>query len=197
MNRGAPIQTYIQACLHPTSKCTHTHTHKQMRVGERRTGSGLGLNHAFFSSNMAMRLIPQPPECARLACESADLPGWQRRGLPDARRAPGPRVRERVQRRSGDKVWESQHGCGASPTLTQLGKPFQSGEMSTCRSARSLPIHSRWVMATPSRPCRCRLAWYLLKFLCSGLFSFVSCLFSEVSECKRRRSGRPERRHAG
>lgn len=57
------MQTYIQASLRPTLNFLS----KQMCVSERRTDSGLGLTHAFFSNNMAMWLIPQPPECAR-AC---------------------------------------------------------------------------------------------------------------------------------
>lgn len=47
------------------------------------------------------------------------------------------------------------------------------------RSALSLPHSlSLWLTAAPSQPCRCRLVWYLLKFLCSGPLSLVSLLLT-------------------
>ena len=61
---------------------------------------------------------------------------------------------------SSSALWESQHGCGASPApLTQHSEAFW---LEKCQQFHSL---QPWLTPTLSQPCRCRLAWYLLKFL--------------------------------
>lgn len=102
-----------------------------MCASGRRTESGLGLSHAFFSNNTAMRLIPQPLECARARRRA------RARMIEGTRaRASGPPCAGGCcplqTHQFGDKsVRKSTRMRGLSPTVMQPSKPFQFEEMST------------------------------------------------------------------
>lgn len=170
------------ACPH----LTHKQTHKWVAVKEGpRLGWDRQLSHASFSASTALC-----PSFHRdnfwNACVHVSM--WERqpswvgtRKVLDVHRTCVKVAALRIYQSVSPSVRKSTRMWGLSRTINTntfnlywFEKCQQAGALGLSLSPHSLQL---WLMPPPSQPCRCRLAWYLLKFLYSQLFLLQCFLF--------------------